>query len=80
MSRLAPLQLVTSPTHFYKKLDEFGQGYDKQVKKNGRKDKKLLAERMHWKEKLISDHHLSRVQNHSSSLLMMFTIIKLFIT
>ena len=33
MSRLAPLQLVISPTHFYKKLDEFGQGYDKQVKK-----------------------------------------------
>ena len=40
-----PLQLVTPPTHLYKKLDEFGQGYDKQIKKNGRKDKKLLAEK-----------------------------------
>ena len=45
MSRLAPLRLVTSPTHLYKKLDEFGEGYDKQVKEMVENDKKWLAEK-----------------------------------
>ena len=45
MSNLAPLRLVTSPTHLYKKLDEFGEGYDKQVKEMVENDRKWLAEK-----------------------------------
>ena len=45
MSRFAPLRLVTSPTHLYKKLDEFGEGYDQQVKDMVTKDTKWIAEK-----------------------------------
>jgi hypothetical protein len=46
MSRLAPLRLVTSPTHLYKKLDEFGEGYDLQVKEMVESDTKWFAEKI----------------------------------
>lgn len=43
MSRLAPLRLVTSPTHLYKKLDEFGKGYNDAVKDMVQADCKWFA-------------------------------------
>ena len=46
MSRLAPLRLVTSPTHLYKKLDEFGEGYDQQVKEMVESDTKWFTEKI----------------------------------
>jgi hypothetical protein len=45
MSRLAQLKLVTSPTHLYKKLDDFGEGYDKQVKEMVESNMKWFAEK-----------------------------------
>ena len=80
MSRLAHLRLVTSPTHLYKKLDEFGEGYEKQVKEMVENDRKWLAE----KNSLGRDSRPSvTCANHpldSSLLLIMLTIIKLFIS
>lgn len=32
LSRFAPLRLVTSPTQLYKRLEEFGKGYDDVIK------------------------------------------------
>ena len=43
MSRFATLRLVTSPTHLYKKLDEFGQGYNDSVKEMVETDAKWFA-------------------------------------
>ena len=44
MSKFAPLRLVTSPTHLYKKLEEFGKGYDDAVKEMVQTDCKWFAE------------------------------------
>lgn len=46
MSRLAPLRLVTSPTHLYKKLEEFGKDYDNPVKEMVETDEKWFAEKV----------------------------------
>jgi hypothetical protein len=44
MSKFAPLRLVTSPTHLYKKLEEFGKGYDDAAKEMVQTDCKWFAE------------------------------------
>ena len=43
MERFAPLQLVTSPTHLYKKLEEFGKDFDANIKH-------IVEENSNWME------------------------------
>jgi hypothetical protein len=58
MSRFAPLRLVTSPTHLYKKLEEFGKGYDNAVKEMVQTDCKWFAEVIN-KEQYSSQEEVS---------------------
>ncbi|CAB3986254.1 Hypothetical predicted protein [Paramuricea clavata] len=73
MSRFAPLLLVTSPTHLYKKLEEFGKGYDKAAKEMVQTDRKWFAEVIN-KEQGSSQEEVSTSTTPKPSLRFKLTI------